>query len=264
MGMLEIKFIPSLLFFIAVSFGITSVDSYADVVYSGCFDVFGNAVPTIVNVASPWLARAQTVGDAKSVIVINPKLMKPFTRTTQRVIYWHECGHIALAHMLKGNPITMIQEQEADCYGIRSAITLGDVKLGDVAKVQSDFASLGPGDWQHFSGASRSVNLKSCLNDGLTEAAWSNCKKRFYGNADVIQKSVGALKQMKAICNKFKSGSSECGDARKLANELHNGVIAEIRNLDKECPYISDPKFTKWIHAHQEAMMQLKIQKLTK
>jgi hypothetical protein len=57
----------------------------------------------------------------------------------------------------------MKQEQEADCWAIRTLVSDGLVDEDGVAQIQSELAQLGRGDWTHIAGPQRAFNLGACL-----------------------------------------------------------------------------------------------------
>lgn len=80
---------------------------------------------------------------------------------TRRFFYAHECGHHALGHPLQG--IVLGQEQQADCWGIVTLFKAHAISDDDVAVIQGDMATIGPGDWTHLPGPVRAINLVACL-----------------------------------------------------------------------------------------------------
>ncbi len=220
-----------------------------------CYDPFGKEVPTISASFLNQAAMASKRPDGKVAIVINEDNLSSFIKPLQKVIIYHECGHIALGHLLKGK-IGLEEEQDADCYGIRAALTLGEVTLSDLDKIQKGFEKLGPGDWQHLGGKQRAVNIKKCLVDGLTESKWVSCKKKYYDNIELIEKSIPTMKALAKVCASSPT-ADDCNQAKSLTKTLNDGIFKTISALDEECPYVVDPKFSKDFSEFQKLKIQI-------
>ena len=67
---------------------------------------------------------------------------------------------VVLAHGIRNIPFQ--QEQEADCWSIRTLVGRRMLSALDVAVVQRDL-SFSPGDWTHVPGGQRAFNLRACL-----------------------------------------------------------------------------------------------------
>lgn len=133
----------------------------AQITYEGCVDARGIPVASVRNDQLNDVALA-TLGPAgQPIILYNTRVLGWLSPQTRLFIYAHECGHHALGHPLQG--IRLGQEQEADCWGIRSVVEAGLLNEYGVRVVQQDIARFGSGDWTHLPGPVRSINLSRCL-----------------------------------------------------------------------------------------------------
>lgn len=218
--------------------------AYAEIT-NDYYDQKGQIVKVIYDDNSPNIAVALEKSGVASVTIINSSLMKKFSSPTQTFIYFHEAGHHSLGHIINNSSTTMIQEQEADCYGIRVALTLNLIKHTDLKIIQKEVSSIGTGDWQHLSGATRSLNISKCLVDGYQEKPWKTCREKFYSNLDTFKSATLSLKQMLGICNKFGNKTAKCLDAKNLSLQLHQGLINSTTMIDQQCPFVMDPSYTR-------------------
>lgn len=222
-----------------------------------CYDQKGQLVKTIYDNKAQHLAVALEKAGMASKTITNPILMKQFTPQTQAFIQWHECGHHSLGHLLSNKATTMIQEQESDCFGIRVALTLGQIQHYDLDSIRKEVANIGPGDWQHLSGPTRSLNIQKCLGEGYKKEPWRVCKEKFYSNLDTFKNAIPALEKMLSLCDKLGSKSSQCVDAKNLSQQLHQGLANSTARVDQECPYVMDPIFTKTMFEYGKVFMKL-------
>lgn len=183
--------------------------------------------------------------------------MKKFSPPTQTFIYFHEAGHHSLGHIANNATTTMVDEQQSDCFSIRVALTLNLIKHSDLEVIQKEVSSIGNGDWQHLSGAARSLNIQKCLGEGYKEEPWRVCKKKFYSNLNTFKSATPALKQMLGVCNKFGKNSKQCFDAKNLGLQLHQGLTSSTTLIDQQCPFVMDPSYTRVLFDYSKIFKEL-------
>ncbi len=151
---------PTLLALCVLATLVLTTSAYGQVTWDGCTDILGTPVPSVRTPGLNDIARA-TITNSGPVILYNPAalLMRPQTKLW---IYGHECGHHAMGHALQG--LQLGQEQEADCFGVVTLVSVGALSDNDVSLIQHDLANFGPGDWTHLPGPQRAINLRACLN----------------------------------------------------------------------------------------------------
>lgn len=133
----------------------------AQVTFDGCVDFRGIPVASVLNPALRDVAMASWAGNGAPIIQYNPGVLAQMAPQTRMFFYAHECAHHALAHGVRNIPLQ--QEQEADCWAIRTLVGRGILNAGsDVQAVQLDL-SFSPGDWTHVPGPQRQFNLRACL-----------------------------------------------------------------------------------------------------
>lgn len=222
-----------------------------------CFNPNGQLVKVEYNNNFPSIAVAVEKSGTTPLTVINPTLMNKFSKQMGTFVQFHECGHHSLGHLINNSSTTMSQEQEADCYGIRVALTLGKIQFSDLEILQKEISSIGTGDWQHLSGATRSLNIKKCLGEGYQEKPWITCKEKFYSNLNSFKSATTSLNQMAAICKKFGKNSNQCLEAKSLAIQLHQGLTASTGLIDQQCPFVMVPNFSKVMADYGNAFNKL-------
>jgi len=133
----------------------------AQITFDGCVDFRGVPVASILDVTVPDVAVARWAPNSAPVILYNPNVLARLAPQTRLFFYAHECAHHALAHGVRNIPF--LQEQEADCWAIRTLVGRRILDGGDdVDAVQRDL-SFSPGDWTHVPGPRRAFNLRACL-----------------------------------------------------------------------------------------------------
>ena len=130
--------------------------------FNTCRDIQGNLVASISDSTVNDIAVAR-VFNGRPVIVYNPIVVAWTQPVTRLFFYAHECGHHALGHLLQG--LRLGQEQEADCWSIRTLVKKGLFSDSDISAVQADIARMGRGDWTHLPGPQRAINLRACLRE---------------------------------------------------------------------------------------------------
>ena len=84
-----------------------------------CNDRSGRAV-TPVQVTNGMIAVAKVDQDGRPVIEYDQRPIAGISPQQRLFVYAHECGHHALGHDRPGQSTNLTQEQDADCYAIRS------------------------------------------------------------------------------------------------------------------------------------------------
>jgi hypothetical protein len=126
-------------------------------------------LPVVVG-ADPQTASARTDNSGQQYLHVDPGAMNNWTMSRMFTLA-HECAHHLLGHTsalgqlqrYKGG--TANQELEADCWGARKLLQVG--QTGDINGTVIQFASQG-----HFtgggypSGTERATNIMKCLNGG--------------------------------------------------------------------------------------------------
>jgi hypothetical protein len=126
-----------------------------------CNDVSGRPV-TPVQVMNGTIAKATTDQNGRRVIEYDPRPLDGISSQEQLFVYAHECGHHALGHDSRG-PLDISQEQDADCYGIRSLISRVGVTDYDVGILEANMRDLSTANARHFPWRPRPYNLQDCL-----------------------------------------------------------------------------------------------------
>jgi hypothetical protein len=139
-----------------------AISAYGQVTFEGCRDIRGIPVASIRDDSIGDVAKATIAPDGSPVILYNVGVLHWLQPQTRLFIYAHECAHHALGHNF-GTTHPLRMEQDADCWGIRTAVTDGQLSADDVAIVQADIARVGVADWMHLPGPQRAINLSACL-----------------------------------------------------------------------------------------------------
>jgi len=132
------------------------------ITYDGCTDIRGIPVVSISDTRVNDIAQASVDGSGVPIIRYNPQIVGNTRPQTRLFFYTHECGHHALGHALSG--LRMGQEQEADCWSIRTLVDKSLVSESDITRIQGDLALFSRGDWTHLPGPQRAINLRACLD----------------------------------------------------------------------------------------------------
>jgi len=126
-----------------------------------CHDISGRLVPYIANPSGQGdVAMAAFDSRGYPVIYVNPNIVN-LSEPTRQFMYAHECGHHALGQV--GGPITRVQEQQADCFGIVALVRQHLIDKDDFDVIVQEVAAYGRGDWTHLPGPPRAINLTACL-----------------------------------------------------------------------------------------------------
>lgn len=140
----------------------------AQATFEGCQDVLGVPVASVVNpaltdIALSAVATLSSSQGPQPVIYFQPSASQ-LPSPLRRVIYLHECAHHALGHVagaVLGTPITMAQEQVADCWAIVRLVQSGEFHLPQVQIAQAVFGDAASG--LRLPGPARSTNFLACL-----------------------------------------------------------------------------------------------------
>ena len=136
-----------------------------------CNDQSGRVV-TSVQVTNGIIAIAKVDQDGRPVIEYDQRPIAGISPQQRLFVYVHECGHHALGHDGRGQPMNLTQEQEADCYAIRSLMNKVGFTAYDVSILQAVMQQLGADAARHLPWPSRVYNLDGCLttetSDGRT------------------------------------------------------------------------------------------------
>ena len=135
--------------------------------WGGCRDNYGRAVPDYPKGDLADVAVATLTASGAPIIYYNPAVLLSVSFSTRRFAYMHECGHHALGQISSGVLIPFASEQAADCWAARSLVGSGTFSRADLRAVQTDMAGTS-GDWTHFPGPQRALNLIACLSGGDT------------------------------------------------------------------------------------------------
>jgi hypothetical protein len=143
---------------------VVSKTANAQATYDGCVAPGGVPVASVRNDAINDVAMASYVATYTGpapVIFYNTGVLSWLAPQTRLFFYAHECAHHVLGHVLSG--LRLGQEQEADCWGIRTLVSAGLLSDADIDIVQKDIVAFGRGDWTHLPGPQRAINLRRCL-----------------------------------------------------------------------------------------------------
>ena len=72
---------------------------------------------------------------------------------------------------------------------------------------------------------------------------------------------MGTLKELTAACKKLGGSAPDCVQAKSLGATLTDGIFKTIGMLDHDCPFVVEPKFSKWMAGYSDAALKLKLQK---
>ncbi len=161
-------FSRNILWLTTVAFLISSTASGQMITYDGCADFRGVPVASVMNPQHNDVASATYI-NGQPIIIYNPTVLSSMSRQTRLWMYAHECAHHALAHAIRNIPFS--QEQEADCWGIRTLTEQGLLDDDDLLVIQRELGRFGPGDWTHLPGRQRAINLRRCLRRSSTQSA---------------------------------------------------------------------------------------------
>jgi hypothetical protein len=119
--------------------------------WGGC-TAAGSAVPTVHDFSTKGPAYG---GGGK--IVLNPTVMRSYSPSMQKFIYWHECGHVMLGHT--GSSAS--NEMAADCIAFKYLQSTDKLSRKEIMQIARDMSKI-PGDRTHMPGPERVDRLLSC------------------------------------------------------------------------------------------------------
>jgi hypothetical protein len=150
--------IASLSFSFFLAIAVANASHAQQVVFEGCVDVRGIPVASIPAPIDD-IAVAKLDPSGSPVILYSPQIAAEYDMATRLFFYFHECGHHALGHSLRRQPAS--EEQQADCWAIRTLVSRGLFSDRDISQVQADIAHFGKSDWTISPGRSA---LSCCGN----------------------------------------------------------------------------------------------------
>ena len=157
--------IASLSFSFFLAIAVANASHAQQVVFEGCVDVRGIPVASIPAPIDD-IAVAKLDPSGSPVILYSPQIAAEYDMATRLFFYFHECGHHALGHSLRRQPAS--EEQQADCWAIRTLVSRGLFSDRDISQVQADIAHFGKSDWTHIAGPQRAILLRKCLSEDST------------------------------------------------------------------------------------------------
>ena len=151
--------ISRLVFLFAIFLG-ASNHGHAQVTYDGYIDSRGNSVASVLDYSINDVAIARLEYNYP-VIRYNPRVLSQMSEPTSRFFYIHECAHHALRHTVEMPSLE--NERAADCWAIRTMESDLGLSHQELRTIQNDVARQGRGDWTHFPGPYRAIDIESCL-----------------------------------------------------------------------------------------------------
>mgnify|MGYP001243454832 FL=1 len=130
--------------------------------WAQCFNFQGQQVGEFYNYNINDVAIATNNNMGMPIILYNPNVLQSMPGPTRTFFRYHECAHHALGHTVSGP--SMQNEQNADCWAIRTMYQHGLLNPHVLSTIQNSIAQFGKADWTHLPGPRRAINLKACLN----------------------------------------------------------------------------------------------------
>jgi hypothetical protein len=127
-----------------------------------CNEQSGRAV-TPVQVTNGIIAIAKVDQDGRPVIEYDQRPIAGISPQQRLFVYAHECGHLALGHDSRERSTNLTQEQEADCYAVRSLVAKVGFTAYDINILQAFMQQLGADAARHLPWSRRVYNLDGCL-----------------------------------------------------------------------------------------------------
>ena len=178
----------------------------SQVIFEGCRDADGRPVASVVNFSIADVAQASAAANGMPVIYYNPRVLVWMHPQTRVFFYTHECGHHALGQILSGSGPSLEDEQEADCWGIRTLRKKNLISEADLQVIQSDIARFGRADWSHLPGPERAINLRACLAEqenaghGEKTEKGASCRKEYDSCVEDIQTVRDCVSERRDSC----------------------------------------------------------------
>jgi len=140
-----------------------------DVPFTGCVDREGRPVRGLAH--SPMnLAGYATVEEGEPRIYWNRRANQRLSRSTQMLIYLHECAHHVLGHLWK--PRSLRWEIEADCWAVQLMTERELVRRVDLEQTLREVRRQ-RGDAIHLGGMELVAVLLQCLSVKTDPLAWA-------------------------------------------------------------------------------------------
>lgn len=159
---------------------------------------------------------------------------------------------------MKSEESAMLQEQRADCFGIRVPLTLGQIQLSEIPGLQRELAAFGKLDWEHFSGPKRAVFLERCVGEGMESSKWERCKEQFYTNIDYYTQATPLVASAVSTCKQAGPSSAKCIESKGLVSKFDTSIQKGVAWADDNCPFVMEPKFIKAVSRYQDQITRLK------
>lgn len=200
----------------------------AQITFDGCVDFRGAPVASISRAGLGDVAMATHAPDGSPIILYDPDVLAWLSPQTRLFFYGHECGHHALAHAVRGIPLSA--EQEADCFGIRELFRRRLLGAADLPFIQRDLSQAG-GDWTHLPGPQRAINLRRCLGEreGDAPTVLVRCAHPAHPGGDLVPCSHqahpgGDIGPCAHVCY-WPNGMGPChqGDRYPCGHAIHPG-----------------------------------------
>ena len=112
------------------------------------------------------------------LMILNPRLLRQYSKTVQLFVFHHECGH----HRVGAS------ELRADCWAVGEGVRNGWLDRNGLGQVCRSFENAPPSD-THPSGSSRCANIDRCFATAEFEVARSRESKRRRAEAAAIREA---------------------------------------------------------------------------
>jgi len=201
--------------------------SYAQSMTLTCNDHDGRAVIG-VQATDGVLAKAAIDASGRRIIRYDPRQVSTISAQQHLFVYAHECGHHALGHTLGGQPLTLTEEHDADCYGIRALMSKAGVVGDDVQTLQDQMQALGSGDARRLPWQKRSYALVSCVAKAASD---QTANRRPTTDADACVDHTDVDNQIVAQNRDGRSFTGVYSAANHCAQDLTCRFTVEIGTL---------------------------------
>jgi len=207
-----------------------------------CNDRSGRAV-TPVQVTNGIIAIAKVDPNGRPVIEYDQRPIAGISPQQRLFIYAHECGHHALGHDRRGQSTNLTQEQDADCYAIRSLMNKVGFTAYDVSILQMVMQQLDADAARHMPWPTRVYNLEGCL---ATESSDGGTARGNRGGAPSADDCVLHRDAANAILNESRDGRTIKGlyaAANRCARDVTCAFTIETGTLPD-----ADIDIDSWSH----------------
>jgi hypothetical protein len=148
-----------------------------------CNDRSGRAV-TPVQVTNGIIAIAKVDQDGRPVVEYDQRPIAGISPQQRLFVYAHECGHLALGHDRGGQSTNLTQEQNADCYAIRSLMNKVGFTANDISILQAFMQQLGADAARYLPWPKRVYNLDGCLANDTSDGGTARGNRSGEASAD--------------------------------------------------------------------------------